>query len=118
MACLASRVPTGTPVTVNVLTKVERAEAFLRSIGITGNIRVRHFEGIACIEVDSVQFATVESQRSAIVGGLQALGYERVVLDLAGFRSGSLSRVASPASGEESAPHLGLSGRHFQDLVS
>jgi len=112
MACLASRIPNGTPVTVQVLSKVERAEALLREVGTAGNIRVRHFDGIACIEVDPDQFEHVEKNRLAIIEGLRILGYERVVLDLAGFRSGSLSKA------ETSGSHGGLSGRAFHDLVS
>jgi len=112
MACLASRIPNGTPVTVQVLSKVERAEVLLREVGTVGNIRVRHFDGIACIEVDPDQFEHVEKNRVAINDGLRTLGYERVVLDLAGFRSGSLSRA------ETSGSHGGLSGRTLQDLVS
>ena len=75
-------------------------------------IHYRYFDGIACIEVDPDQFGHVEKNRLAIIEGLRTLGYERVVLDLAGFRSGSLSKAATSGS------HGGLSGRAFQDLVS
>ena len=50
MACLASRIPHGTPVTIERLSQVERAEAALRSLGFR-SIRVRHHETIARIEL-------------------------------------------------------------------
>ena len=114
MACLASRVPNGIPVTVEVLSRVERAEAFVRSLGVVGNLRVRHFGGAACIEADPDQFADIEASKEAIVEQFRRLGYERTVLDLEGFRSGSLTRpVESVGRSDE-----GLMSRDLQDLLS
>ena len=111
MACLASRVPNGIAVTVEVLSRVERAEAFIRSLGVQGNLRVRHFNGIACIEVDAAEFTLINQRKEAISAHLGALGYERVVLDLDGFRSGSLSRT-------EAGFDARLMARQLQDLLS
>lgn len=118
MACLASRIPNGTAVSVSLLSRIERAEATIRDIGVTGNIRVRHFDGIACIEVDPGQFDAVDAAKDRVVEQLRLLGYERVVLDLAGFRSGSLSRRPEPSANGFGTDPLGLSDRNFQDLVS
>jgi uncharacterized protein len=62
-ACLASRVPYGTPVTVGLLSRIDRAEAALRCIVPEGNLRVRHDGEAARIEIDPDQFATVAARR-------------------------------------------------------
>jgi uncharacterized protein len=89
-ACLASRVPYGTEVTVAVLSRVERAEAVLRDLGFT-QVRVRHYGDTARIEVDVEDLARVVAAREAIVAGVRAAGYRYVTLDLEGFRSGNLN---------------------------
>ncbi len=94
MACLASRIPVGTPVTVALLGQVEAAEASLRSLGLR-ELRVRHHGDIARIETDAAGMAIVQEQRERIVRRLTTLGYRFVTLDLAGFRSGSLNPAAS-----------------------
>ena len=90
-ACLASRVPYGTEVTVAVLSRVERAEVVLRDLGFT-QVRVRHYGDTARIEVDVEDLARVVAAREAIVAGVRAAGYRYVTLDLEGFRSGNLNR--------------------------
>ena len=94
MACLASRIPVGTPVSVALLGQVEAAEAFLRSLGVRV-LRVRHHGEIARIETDAAGHAIVDARRERIVARLQALGYRFVTLDLEGYRSGSLNPPAS-----------------------
>jgi len=93
-ACLSSRVPYGSQITPEILRKVDQAEQVLRRMGIR-QVRVRHDERVARIEVEPGDFATVIAARQEIVGSLQALGYAYVTLDLAGFRSGSLNEVIS-----------------------
>jgi pyridinium-3,5-biscarboxylic acid mononucleotide sulfurtransferase len=90
-ACLASRVPYGTEVTVAVLSRVERAEAVLRDLGFA-QVRVRHYGDAARIEVDLEELPRVIAAREAIVAGVRAAGYRYVTLDLEGFRSGNLNR--------------------------
>jgi uncharacterized protein len=92
-ACLASRVPYGTPITPQRLAQVERAEAVLHQLGLAP-VRVRHHGSVARIEVEPGDFKTVLSHRDTIVGQLKAAGYTYVTLDLAGFRSGSMNEVA------------------------
>ncbi len=88
--CLASRIPYGTTISPEVLSRVEQAEMHLRHLGLR-NLRVRHHDAIARIEVDPADLRTVLEQREYVVNGLKQLGYTYVTLDLAGFRSGSLT---------------------------
>jgi uncharacterized protein len=92
MACLSSRIPYGTPVTVEALERIGAAEAYLRSLGLR-QLRVRHHGDVARIEVEPGDLETLIAQREAIVARLKELGYRYVTLDLAGFRSGSLNDV-------------------------
>ncbi|HEX7629932.1 MAG TPA: ATP-dependent sacrificial sulfur transferase LarE [Candidatus Methylomirabilis sp.] len=89
MACLASRVPTGVPVTIERLGQVERAEAALRSLGFR-SVRVRHHETIARIELPPEERARLLDPKvgSEAVQAVKAAGYQYVVLDLEGYRPG------------------------------
>jgi uncharacterized protein len=87
-ACLASRIPAGTAVSVELLSTVERAEAALRSLGF-GQLRVRHHGDTARIEVDIDELGSAVARREDIVAALRPLGYRYITLDLEGFRSGS-----------------------------
>ena len=102
-ACLASRVPYGTPVTVGVLASVARAESALRSMGFT-QLRVRHYGALARIELEPAELERAVRERAAVVAAVQGAGYQWVTLDLEGFRTGSLNRsLASPVSRAERA---------------
>jgi len=94
-ACLASRIPYGTAVTVGLLGTIDRAEAALRKLGFRGNIRVRHEKETARIELDAADLVRAAESHVAIVDAFCALGYRYVTLDLAGFRSGNLNWVLS-----------------------
>ncbi len=94
MACLSSRIPYGTPVTVEALDQVGAAEAFLRGLGLR-QLRVRHHGDVARIEVELADVAIVAEHRERIVTRLRNLGYAHVTLDLAGFRSGSMNEDLS-----------------------
>lgn len=91
-ACLASRVPYGTEVSVAVLSRVDRAEAALRQLGFR-QLRVRHYDETARLEVDLVEIGSVLEHRERIVSELKGVGYRYVTLDLEGFRSGNLNDV-------------------------
>ena len=94
MACLSSRIPYGTPVTIQALERIDAAETFLRSLGIR-QLRVRHHDDIARIEVepDGLQILMRDENRERVVERLKELGYSYVALDLAGFRSGSMNET-------------------------
>jgi uncharacterized protein len=91
--CLSSRLPYGTPVTIERLGQVERAERALRALGIGGDLRVRHHGDLARIELapaaldECLDTARLRAVRDAV----RAAGFARVALDLRGFRSGSLN---------------------------
>ena len=91
-ACLASRLPYGTPVTLGRLAAVESAEAALRRLGL-GPLRVRHHGDTARIEVEEAALAAVLERREEVVAAVRAAGFAFVALDLEGLRSGSLNRV-------------------------
>jgi uncharacterized protein len=94
LACLSSRIPYGTPVTIQSLSQIERAEDFLRDRGFT-NVRVRHHTNLARIEVDSGDLARLlaEPLRTDLIRHFKELGYTYVTLDLQGFRSGSVNET-------------------------
>ena len=94
MACLASRIPYGTPVTAEVLGQVERAEAGLRAAGF-GQCRVRHHGEVARLEVPASDLARLVEAgvRERVVEGVKAAGYRYVALDLQGYRTGSLNEA-------------------------
>jgi uncharacterized protein len=89
-ACLASRVPYGTEVSVAVLSRVERAEAALHELGFR-QVRVRHYGDTARIEVELSELARLVELRAEVVAGVRAAGYRYVTVDLEGFRSGNLN---------------------------
>ncbi|MDE0319423.1 MAG: ATP-dependent sacrificial sulfur transferase LarE [Acidimicrobiaceae bacterium] len=89
-ACLASRVPYGTKVTVPLLARLDRAEAALRRLGF-GQLRVRDYGDTARIELPLDDIAEAVGRREAIVEAISGVGYRYVTLDLEGFRSGNLN---------------------------
>jgi uncharacterized protein len=93
-ACLASRVAYGVQVTPARLSRVERAEALLRSFGLA-QLRVRDHGDLARVEVPTEALGSlVEPERRArLVDGLHDLGFTWVTLDLEGFRSGSMNAM-------------------------
>jgi uncharacterized protein len=96
-ACLASRLPYGTPVTLGRLSAVERAEAGLRSLGFA-ELRVRHYGELARIEVPTGDLRRAVEQAEEVVRVVTAAGYRYATLDLAGLRSGNLNAALGPAS--------------------
>ncbi len=104
-ACLASRVPYGTPVTIETLSRIEAAEEALKDLGLR-QLRVRHHGKTARIEVPEEDLAAliVPETRNEVVKRLRKIGYAYVTLDLAGYRSGSLNEVLPGSSAASSAP--------------
>ncbi|MFN0092501.1 MAG: ATP-dependent sacrificial sulfur transferase LarE [Acidimicrobiales bacterium] len=89
-ACLASRLPYGTPVALGTLAQVEAAEAALKALGFA-ELRVRHYRELARLEVPVEALARVVERRDAVVAAVHAAGYRYVTLDLEGLRSGNLN---------------------------
>ncbi len=92
MACLASRLPYGTPVTPERLSQVERAEAGIRALGI-GSFRVRHHGDIGRVEVAAEEFDRAWSRRQEIAAAVRGAGFPLAVLDLEPFRSGRMNEL-------------------------
>lgn len=90
--CLASRFPYGTAITHERLGQVGRAEEGLRALGFR-EFRVRYEDQTARLEIAVGEIARCcdEATRAAVLDAVRAAGFRRVVLDLAGFRSGSLN---------------------------
>jgi uncharacterized protein len=95
-ACLASRLPYGTPVTLGRLVTVDQAEAALKSLGFA-QLRVRHHGATARLECDSADFDEILARRAEVIAAVQGAGFTFVALDLEGFRSGSMNRMLSTA---------------------
>jgi uncharacterized protein len=91
-ACLASRVPYGTPVSLGTLRSVAEAEAALHRLGFR-QLRVRHYGDLARLEFESGDLADAVARRLEIVAAVKAAGYTYVTLDLEGFRSGNLNQA-------------------------
>jgi len=89
-ACLSSRVPYGTHITPSLLSRIEKAEDILRDLGC-GQLRVRHHDQVARIEVEPQDFERILQNREQIHAAFKALGYAYVTLDIFGFRSGSMN---------------------------
>ncbi len=93
MACLATRIPYGHPVTSEKLQMVDNAEAFLRGIGFL-EVRVRHYGDVGVIElgVEELARAMEPGTRSRIIEHLKSLGFKHISLDLEGYLSGKMNR--------------------------
>lgn len=92
MPCLSSRIPYGSAVTAAKLSAVERGEVLLRDMGFR-EARLRHDGDTARIEVplDQLGLLAEPGKARALAASLKALGFRRAVVDLEGFRSGSLN---------------------------
>jgi uncharacterized protein len=96
-ACLSSRIPHGTEVTVEALRQIESAEASIKALGFK-QVRVRHHGDVARIEVEPAEIARLVSEREQVVEALRSAGYKFVSLDLEGYVAGSLNRTWKPTS--------------------
>jgi uncharacterized protein len=95
--CLSSRIQYGLSVTPERLRQVEAGEAWLRSLGVAGDFRVRHRGDEARIEANPDQFGRIRAARTDLVLAFHALGFARVSLDLSGYRRGSLLDAGASA---------------------
>lgn len=95
-ACLASRIPYGSPITRKALSAIEQAENVLHDLGFA-QVRVRHHDALARIEIAPEQIARMADAhlRATITDRLRAIGYQYVALDLLGYRTGSMNETLS-----------------------
>ena len=87
--CLSSRIQYGLAITPGRLKQVEAAEAYLRSEGVTGDLRVRHTGDVARIEVDPEWIVLLTERLAALRGRFRELGFNTVEVDPRGYRRGS-----------------------------
>ncbi len=89
-ACLSSRVPYGTPVTVEKLTRIDQAESALKALGFR-QCRVRDHGLVARVEIEVSLIPRLLELRENVVDAIKQAGFTYVSLDLEGFRSGSMN---------------------------
>jgi uncharacterized protein len=99
-ACLSSRIPHGTPVTVAALRQIEAAEDALKAMGFR-QVRVRHHGDVARIEVDAEEMPRLVAQRELVAAAVREAGYKFVAADLEGYSTGSLNRTWKPATSRQ-----------------
>ena len=97
MACLASRIPYGTPVTPERLARIEAAEAGVREAGLR-HFRVRDHGDVGRIEVATEEMDLAFDRRVEIAAAVRRAGFALAALDLEPFRSGRLNELAGLAS--------------------
>jgi uncharacterized protein len=95
-ACLSSRIPYGTPVTIENVKTVERGEEEIKALGFR-QFRVRFYNELVRIEVakDELPRALTSEMAAKFTQIFKALGFKYVTLDLEGYRQGSLNEVLS-----------------------
>jgi uncharacterized protein len=93
-ACLSSRIPYGTRIEKHKIDQLDEGENFLMELGLW-QVRVRHHDKIARIEVMPQEMAKVIEHSEAIHAKFAALGFQYVTLDLQGYRTGSMNEVLS-----------------------
>ena len=91
-ACLASRIPYGTAITIGALDQINAAENALKNLGFA-TIRVRHYHDLARIELIPAELEQAINLHQEISKALKDTGYTYITLDLDGFRSGSMNLV-------------------------
>jgi uncharacterized protein len=94
-ACLSSRIPHGTPVTVAALRQIGAAEDAIKALGFT-QVRVRHHGDVARIEVDAGELAHLVARRGEVVEAVRGAGYKFASADLEGYATGRLNRTWKP----------------------
>ena len=109
-ACLASRIPVGTPVSPERLARIDRAESALRALGFV-QLRVRDHGSLARLELDPNGLLRISDPqiRSATLQAIRDAGFQSVNVDPRGYRSGGADQPSVPARGRISG--WGRSGR-------
>jgi len=94
-ACLASRIPYGSSITAAKLKQVDDGESFIRMLGVTGQVRVRHYGDTARIEADpqEIEMLALNPLRDRVVAQFKKIGFHFITLDLGGYTMGSLNKA-------------------------
>ncbi len=101
LACLSSRFPYGTEITLPRLEQVSRSEEYLRSLGFK-QLRVRYHGDLARVEVDpgDIPLLLDPKLRAGVTRRLKKAGFAYVTLDLQGYRTGAMNETLSPRQKE------------------
>ena len=92
LACLASRIPYGSEITIDKLRRIDKAESFLKENGFK-QVRVRDHSTIARIEIEPDKFEKFFAGRFNLIAAekFKELGYDYITLDVEGYRTGSMN---------------------------
>jgi pyridinium-3,5-biscarboxylic acid mononucleotide sulfurtransferase len=101
-ACLSSRIPHGTRVTVAALRQIEMAEDALKAMGFH-QVRVRHHDDVARIEVEPGDIPRLIAERERITAAVREAGYKFVSVDLEGYSTGHLNRSWKATTSRQSS---------------
>lgn len=89
--CLATRLPYGAQLDLELLARIENAEQFLKEKGFY-NVRARVHDDILRLELDLEQFSMLYQEKEKVIAKMKSLGFRYITLDLEGFRSGSMDQ--------------------------
>jgi pyridinium-3,5-biscarboxylic acid mononucleotide sulfurtransferase len=105
LACLSSRFPYGTEITLPRLRQVQQSEEVLRRLGFR-QLRVRYHGDLARVEVDAQDIPLLldAKLRTRIVRSLKQAGFAYVTLDLQGYRTGAMNETLSAEEKKGGAP--------------
>jgi len=94
LACLSSRFPYGTEITLPRLQQVQKAEDYLHGLGFR-QLRVRYHGDLARVELEPAEIHLLldEKRRTEVVRSLREAGFAYVTLDLQGYRTGAMNEV-------------------------
>ena len=104
MACLASRIPYGEPITVGALQMVDHAENFLRDAGFE-EVRVRHHGSVARIEVAPHRIKEIQEDplKNDLIRTFRKIGFKHIALDLEGYEQGKMNRETDRTHADSSS---------------
>lgn len=105
--CLSSRIPHGTPVTREALSRIALAERALRELGFP-EVRVRHHGDLARIEVPAERIAVLAEKREEALAAVRAAGYALATVDLAGYRTGGADFAGRAGGGAGGVAGVGV----------
>ncbi len=94
LACLATRIPYGTPITKEKIKRISKCEQFLHELGFE-QVRVRDHETIARIEIPLSDISELikEEKSSAVTAAFKNQGFKYICADIEGYRTGSMNEV-------------------------
>ena len=94
-SCLASRIPWGQHVTAQRLARIEMGEIMIKQIFGAKQVRIRDFDGMASIEVGSVEVKLLsdKTKLSELIHNLEQIGFASVTIDPEGYKPGKLNVI-------------------------